>query len=57
MHMGNAYMEHYTPMLFQISLHTEIRMMTSSNEGFFRGTDPLCGEFIGHRWIPHTKGQ
>ena len=22
---------------------------------FFRVTVPLCGEFIGHRWIPRTK--
>ena len=21
----------------------------------FRVTGPLCGEFTGHRWIPHTK--
>ena len=32
-------------------------MMTSSNESFFRVTDPLCGEFTGDRWIPRTKGQ
>ena len=24
-------------------------------EIFFRVTGPLCGEFSGHRWIPHTK--
>ena len=24
-------------------------------ETFFRVTGPLCGEFPGHRWIPHTK--
>ena len=30
-------------------------MMTSSNGSIFRVTGPLCGEFIGHRWIPHTK--
>ena len=30
-------------------------MMTSSNGNFFRVTGPLCGEFTGHRWIPHTK--
>ena len=29
--------------------------MTSSNGNTFRVTDPLCGEFIGHRWIPLTK--
>ena len=32
-------------------------MMTSSNGNIFRVTGPLCGEFIGHRWIPHHKGQ
>ena len=31
-------------------------MMTSSNRTIFRVTGHLCGEFTGHRWIPH-KGQ
>ena len=30
-------------------------MMTPSNGNIFRVTDPLCGEFNGHRWIPRTK--
>ena len=30
-------------------------MMTSSNGNTFRVTGPLCGEFTGQRWIPHTK--
>ena len=30
-------------------------MMTSSNGTIFRVTGHLCGYFIGHRWIPHTK--
>ena len=30
-------------------------MMTSSNGNIFRVTGPLCGEFIGQRWIPRTK--
>ena len=30
-------------------------MMTSSNGNIFRISGPLCGEFAGHRWIPHTK--
>ena len=30
-------------------------MMMSSNGNIFRVTDHLCGEFTGHRWIPHTK--
>ena len=29
--------------------------MTSSNGNIFRVTGPLCKEFTGHRWIPHTK--
>ena len=29
--------------------------MTSSNRNIFRVTDPLCGEFTDHRWIPLTK--
>ena len=30
-------------------------MVTSSNGNIFRVTGPLCGEFTGNRWIPHTK--
>ena len=30
-------------------------MMTFTNGNIFRDTGHLCGEFIGHRWIPHTK--
>ena len=30
-------------------------MMTSSNGNIFRVTGLSCGEFTGHRWIPHTK--
>ena len=30
-------------------------MMTSSNENIFRVTGHLCGEFIGHWWIPRAK--
>ena len=29
--------------------------MTSWNGNIFRVTDPLCGEFIDHRWIPLRK--
>ena len=32
-----------------------VPMITSSNGNIFRVTGPLCGEFIGHRWIPLTK--
>ena len=30
-------------------------MMTSSSGNIFHVTGPLCGEFTGHWWIPHTK--
>ena len=30
-------------------------MMTSSNGNIFCVAGPLCREFTGHRWIPHTK--
>ena len=29
--------------------------MMSSNGNIFHLTGPLCGEFTGHQWIPHTK--
>ena len=32
-----------------------IAMMTSSIVNIFRVTDPWCGEFTGHWWIPLTK--
>ena len=30
-------------------------MMTWYNESIFHVTGHLCGEFTGHRWIPHKK--
>ena len=30
-------------------------MMMSWNGNIFCITGPLCGELIGHRWIPRTK--
>ena len=30
-------------------------MMTSSNGNIFRVIGPLCGEIIGHRWIPPQR--
>ena len=30
-------------------------MMTSSSGNIFHVIGHLCGEFTGHRWIPHTK--
>ena len=32
-----------------------IIMMPSSNGNIFHIAGTLCGEFTGHRWIPHTK--
>ena len=32
-------------------------MVTSSNGNIFSVTDPLCGEFTGHRWIPRTTAR
>ena len=29
--------------------------MTSSNVNIFRVISPVCGEFMGNRWIPRTK--
>ena len=46
------------PSTLKILTHLLLRpefMMTSSNGNIFRVTDPLCGEFTGPRWIPHTK--
>ena len=31
-----------------------LMMMMSSNGNIFHVTGPLCWEFTGHRWIPHT---
>ena len=38
-----------------VCMEHEMNIMTSSNANIFRVTGPLCGEFTGHRWIPHTK--
>ena len=38
----------------QCSMNT-LFMMTSSNGNISRVTGHLCGEYTGHRWIPHTK--
>ena len=37
--------------------YNEQYMMSWSNGNLFRVTGPLCGEFIGRRWIPPHKGQ
>ena len=41
--------------LYSPRKHSLIGMMTSPNGNIFRVTGHLCGEFTGHRWIPHTK--
>ena len=40
-----------------LSCDTKVQqsVMTWSNGNIFRVTGHLCGEFIGHRWIPRTK--
>ena len=41
-----------------VLIYSEVQnhcMMTSSNGNIFRVAGPLCGEFTGHRWIPHRK--
>ena len=54
-------MSNYIPQkLMQLLIHAlismnHVSMMTSSNGNIFRVTGPLCGEFTGHRWLPHTK--
>ena len=44
-------------LLFQVGGHILLTavMMTSSNGRIFWVTGHLCGEFTGHRWIPHTQ--
>ena len=38
-----------------LSYTISVCMMTPSNGNIFRVTGPLCGEFMGHWWIPLTK--
>ena len=54
------FMPHCLSLVVKKALHWDTPpiwklMMTSSNANIFRVTDPLCGEFTGHRWIPLTK--
>ena len=57
--LSNPDMDQLDPVLVhynsQFSPRDSQHMMTSSNENIFRVTGPLCGEFTGHQWIPHTK--
>ena len=46
---------HQEPLDSLSSMKKDGNMMTSSNGNIFRVTGPLCGEFIGYRWIPLTK--
>ena len=48
-------MIHATLMTAVVYAHINYDMMTSSNGNVFRFAGPLCGEFTGHRWIPHKK--
>ena len=48
-------MRSYDNLSYQLLKYVPELMMTSSNGNNFRVTGPLCGEFIGHRWIPLTK--
>ena len=43
-------------LLIQTSIIT-LSMMTSSNGNSLHVASPLCGEFIGDLWIPHTKAR
>ena len=46
----------YTALESSVTTIFEVNfIMTSPNVNIFRVTDPLCGEFTGHRWIPLTK--
>ena len=38
-----------------IGIKIELIMMTPSNGNIFRVTDPMWGEYTGHRWISLTK--
>ena len=49
-----AYMHGGTEKILNDHPYNLVPMMTS-NGHIFRVTGLLCGEFTGHRWIPHTK--
>ena len=40
---------------FALSSCGIVHMIMSSNGNIFRVTDPLFGEFTGHRWIPSQR--
>ena len=44
-------------MIYTCITKVKLNMMMSSNGNIFRVTDPLCGEYTGHRWIPPHKRQ
>ena len=54
---GESKQNVYDELLDEYILQMILFMMTSSNGNIFRVTGPLCGEFTGHWWIPHHKGQ
>ena len=51
-----TWLNHHSRMLTQVCaiVLVDVTMMTSSNGIIFRVTGPLCGEFTGQRWIPHS---
>ena len=53
-HLCSTLTRCHTPMHASLNAVMDV-MMTSPNGNIFRVTGPLCGEFIGHRWIPLTK--
>ena len=54
--LSSPYVPQTCPPVAWSPTHSQsLHMMTPSNVTIFRVTDPLCGEFTGHQWIPHTK--
>ena len=52
---GLSHIEHQQTTTTHSKAQTVCIMMTSPNVKNIRVTGPLCGEFIGHRWIPLIK--
>ena len=48
-------LSNYTSTQQMPRIRTRFYMIHNIMETFFRVTGPLCGEFIGHRWIPLTR--
>ena len=41
--------------IYSLSIYLCVALLFCRNGIIFRATGPLCGEFTGHQWIPHTK--